>query len=84
MNNKEILNFFPQSVFKYKVNNFKEYNKKLSEKRALAVFQKLVANGVSEKRLAYKGFGEQFPKNNNVTELDRELNRRTEFYIIKK
>jgi uncharacterized protein (TIGR02466 family) len=31
MNNKEILNFFPQSVFKYKVKNFKEYNKKLSE-----------------------------------------------------
>ena len=61
-----------------------EYNKKLSKKRALAVFQKLVANGVSEKRLAYKGFGEQFPKNNNVTEIDRELNRRTEFYIIKK
>jgi uncharacterized protein (TIGR02466 family) len=31
MDNKEILNFFPQTVFKYKVNNFKEYNKKLSE-----------------------------------------------------
>ena len=61
-----------------------EYNKKLSEKRALAVYQKLVDNGVSEKRLAYKGFGEQFPKNNNVTETERELNRRTEFYIIKK
>jgi len=31
MNNKETLNFFPQPVFKYKVNNFKEYNEKLSE-----------------------------------------------------
>ena len=31
MDNKEILNFFPQTIFKYKVNNFKEYNKKLSE-----------------------------------------------------
>ncbi len=31
MDNKEILNLFPQPVFKYKVNNFKEYNKKLSE-----------------------------------------------------
>ena len=31
MDNKETLNLFPQPVFKYKVNNFKEYNKKLSE-----------------------------------------------------
>ena len=31
IDNKEILNLFPQPVFKYKVNNFKEYNKKLSE-----------------------------------------------------
>ena len=31
MDNKEILNFFPQTIFKYKVNNFKEYNEKLSE-----------------------------------------------------
>ena len=31
MDNKEILNFFPQTVFKYKVNNFREYNDKLSE-----------------------------------------------------
>ena len=31
MDNKETLNLFPQPVFKYKVNNFKEYNEKLSE-----------------------------------------------------
>jgi uncharacterized protein (TIGR02466 family) len=31
IDNKEILNFFPQSIFKYKVNNFKEYNEKLSK-----------------------------------------------------
>ena len=31
IDNKETLNLFPQPVFKYKVNNFKEYNKKLSE-----------------------------------------------------
>ena len=28
---KETLNFFPQPVFKYKVNNFEEYNEKLSD-----------------------------------------------------
>ena len=46
--------------------------------------QKLVDNGVSKKRLDYQGFGEQFSKNKNVDEAERELNRRTEFYIIKK
>ncbi len=30
INQKETLNFFPQPVFKYKVDNFKEYNEKLS------------------------------------------------------
>jgi len=31
INQKETLNLFPQPVFKYKVNNFKEYNEKLSD-----------------------------------------------------
>lgn len=31
IDNKETLNFFPQPVFKYKVDEFKEYNKKLSK-----------------------------------------------------
>ena len=60
------------------------YNQELSEKRALAVYQKLIESGISLNRLRYKGFGEKFPKHKNKTEKDRELNRRTEFYIIKK
>ena len=31
IDNKETLSFFPQPVFKYKVDNFKEYNAKLSK-----------------------------------------------------
>ena len=31
MDKKETLNLFPQPVFKYKIDNFKEYNKTLSE-----------------------------------------------------
>ena len=31
IDNKETLSFFPQPVFKYKVDNFKEYNEKLSK-----------------------------------------------------
>ena len=30
-NNTEILNLFPQPIFKYKVDNFKSYNKELEE-----------------------------------------------------
>ena len=61
-----------------------DYNKKLSEQRALSVYNHLIANGVIEKRLRYQGFGEEYPKNGNSSEDERELNRRTEFYIIKK
>ena len=61
-----------------------DYNKKLSEQRALSVYNQLIANGVIEKRLKYQGFGEEYPKNDNSSEDERELNRRTEFYIIKK
>jgi len=61
-----------------------DYNQVLSEKRALAVYQKLIDSDISSERLSYKGFGEKFPKNKNISERGRELNRRTEFYIIKR
>ena len=61
-----------------------QYNQLLSERRAFAVYEKLIKNGVSRERLRYQGFGERNPKNNNEDDTERELNRRTEFYIIKK
>ena len=60
------------------------YNQKLSEKRAFAVYNELIKNGVEAKRLRYQGFGESQPKNNNSNEEERKLNRRTEFFIVKK
>ena len=60
------------------------YNQKLSEKRAFAVYNELIKNGVKAKRLRYEGFGESQPKNNNSNEEERKLNRRTEFFIVKK
>ena len=60
------------------------YNQKLSEKRAFAVYNELIKNGVEAKRLRYQGFGESKPKNNNSNEEERKLNRRTEFFIVKK
>lgn len=57
----------------------------LSEKRAKAVAEYLILNGLNKSRIAAtKGFGETMPVATNDTEDGRSLNRRTEFKIIKK
>jgi flagellar motor protein MotB len=59
-----------------------DYNKSLSEKRALAVVNYLIANGIASDRLKYKGYGNTFPVGDNVTVEGRKLNRRTEAKVI--
>lgn len=58
-----------------------EYNLSLSERRAKAVKDYLVANGVSSSRLQVKGFGESNPISDNNTREGRSLNRRIEFKV---
>ncbi len=59
-------------------------NKILSKKRADAVVQFLINNGISAARLSAKGFGEERPLVSNDDEVDgREINRRTEIEIIR-
>ena len=59
------------------------YNISLSQKRADAVKNYLVANGIEESRVVAKGYGEKYPLATNDDELEgRELNRRTEFIIL--
>ncbi|MGB4848248.1 MAG: OmpA family protein, partial [Saprospiraceae bacterium] len=60
-----------------------ESNLRLSEARAVSVFQYLKDKGIDKNRLSYKGFGETSPVANNETESGRQQNRRTEFFIIK-
>ncbi len=60
----------------------KEYNLKLSLRRAKAVRDYLVNKGVSEKRLEVKGFGYSRPRAPSDTEKGRSLNRRVEFQPI--
>jgi outer membrane protein OmpA-like peptidoglycan-associated protein len=55
-----------------------EYNQKLSERRATAVINYLVKNGVDRSRLTMKGFGETKPAAANETQKGREQNRRVE------
>ncbi len=58
------------------------YNQDLSERRALAVRDYLIAAGVSPTRLLARGFGEDYPVAPNSAEAGRQQNRRVEFVIL--
>lgn len=57
------------------------YNQVLSERRAEAVRQFLIANGVSADRVTARGYGEMSPVASNKTAAGRQLNRRVEIII---
>ncbi len=59
-----------------------EYNQKLSENRAKAVVDYLIAKGIAKDRLTFKGYGESQPISDNTTDEGRQLNRRTEFKVL--
>ena len=58
-----------------------DYNQKLSENRAKAVYDYLVSAGIASSRLTYAGHGLSRPIDTNDTEEGRANNRRTEFSI---
>ncbi|MDX2506488.1 MAG: OmpA family protein [Gammaproteobacteria bacterium] len=60
-----------------------EDNIKLSEQRAQSVKNYLISQGVLEKRLIAKGYGESQPIADNKTEEGRAKNRRVELKVIK-
>lgn len=57
-------------------------NQKLSEQRAIAVRDRLVAKGIEATRLTAKGHGRMKPIATNDTEEGRALNRRTEMTVL--
>jgi outer membrane protein OmpA-like peptidoglycan-associated protein len=57
------------------------YNQRLSERRAAAVSDALVAMGISRDRVETKGFGEQYPVASNDSSGGRQQNRRVEIVI---
>ncbi len=59
-----------------------KYNLALSERRAMAVSSYLNAQGVSNLRARFKGFGSILPIASNEDEYGRQLNRRVEFAIL--
>ena len=61
----------------------KEYNQKLSDKRANTVKNYLVKKGINSNRLTTVGMGESNPVGDNSTPIGRAENRRIEFKVIK-
>jgi outer membrane protein OmpA-like peptidoglycan-associated protein len=61
-----------------------EFNQRLSEARANAVRDALIARGIDPKRLRARGFGFSVPVESNDTEAGRAKNRRTVFRILRK
>jgi len=59
----------------------REYNKRLSQRRADAVKQYLVEQGVSEGRITTSALGQQEPVATNQTDAGRQLNRRVKLVI---
>ncbi len=58
-----------------------DHNQTLSEKRADAVLDYLVAHGIAKDRLVSKGFSSSVPADTNATLAGRENNRRVEFVV---
>jgi outer membrane protein OmpA-like peptidoglycan-associated protein len=58
------------------------YNLQLSQKRAQAVFDWLVAHGVAKGRLIVAGYGFSRPIADNATEAGRQRNRRVAFTVL--
>ncbi|NII82320.1 MULTISPECIES: OmpA family protein [unclassified Pedobacter] len=64
------------------------YNLNLSQKRAESAVQYIISRGINKNRIAAKGYGETQLLNKcgngvNCTEEEHQLNRRTEFKIVK-
>ena len=62
----------------------KEYNKRLSQRRAESVRQALIQKGIEPDRLSAKGYGREVPLDNNETDEGRQRNRRVQFKIVQK
>jgi outer membrane protein OmpA-like peptidoglycan-associated protein len=58
-----------------------EFNRKLSDRRAKAVMEYLIGQGIAAARLTARGFGPDRPLEDNGTAEGRAKNRRVEFHI---
>jgi len=61
-----------------------EFNRELSERRAQAVREALMAQGVSANMIEAHGYGESYPVASNDSAHSRQLNRRVEIVVSEK
>lgn len=84
---KKIMNDYPNAKFAIEGHTDStgrlETNMKLSNDRAAAVKDYLIANGVAANRLTSEGFGPNQPVASNKTAAGRAQNRRTEIKVVK-
>jgi len=77
----EVLNKYPQTTIEVgghtDVRGSEAYNQNLSERRAFAVTDELIRNGVSAQRIQPVGYGESHPISS-----DHAMNRRVEIIIV--
>ncbi len=59
------------------------YNRQLSERRAKAVLKYIMGKGISDRRLKYNAYGEQYPMDDNTTEEGKQRNRRAEIKVTR-
>jgi outer membrane protein OmpA-like peptidoglycan-associated protein len=57
------------------------YNEELSQRRANAVREALIARGIESSRMGTEGYGKSYPVANNADSGGRQLNRRVEVVI---
>lgn len=57
------------------------YNLDLSERRATAVSEFLIGQGIARNQISHEGFGEASPVSDNETEEGRQRNRRVDLVI---
>ena len=60
-----------------------EINRRLSEQRARAVKDALVARGIDARRIEARGYGPDYPVASNDTPVGRQLNRRVQVVIAR-
>ena len=81
-----VLNRYPETSLRVEGHTdstgSEDYNLKLSEKRAIAVKNELLAQNLEAARIQTIGFGEAKPVADNNTESGRQLNRRVEIVIV--
>ncbi|NVJ89844.1 MAG: OmpA family protein [Flavobacteriaceae bacterium] len=82
----KVMNKFPKAKFVIEGHTdstgSNAINLTISEKRALAVRDYLIKNGVDKSRLEAGGFGEEYPIADNKTRAGRAKNRRVEIKVV--